>query len=265
MGRRLTPEQELNVVRDYTTPLPDGTWIGADTIAARYGIVPQTVPNILARHGIKRRTSKEAYANGKRCKPITSFPPEGVEPPLCKCGCGGHVPWRKSNNRWDTYCPGHYHPHKPHRDREWLYNAYCVENKTTTEIAAICGVHPGSVLSMMKKFGIPRRNMSDAHIGRQAGENNPAWKGGVTPERQQAYKTQEWKRLCRAVDKRDGLKCQRCGAQCGRYTIRPHRHHIKPWADYPELRLDPANVVTLCDACHVWVHSLDNVNKEWLG
>lgn len=51
------------------------------------------------------------------------------------------------------------------------------------------------------------------------------------------------------IFKRDNYTCVECGKQ-GRIQA----HHIKPWADYPELRLDIDNGITLCIDCHVGKH-----------
>lgn len=53
----------------------------------------------------------------------------------------------------------------------------------------------------------------------------------------------------RAVLSRDGHACQQCGA-----TEALRAHHVKPWADYPDLRYELANGLTLCDLCHRALH-----------
>lgn len=48
-------------------------------------------------------------------------------------------------------------------DRDTLYRLYVVEGKTTKEIAAIAGVRtPKSICDWMDKYGIPRRDLSEA-------------------------------------------------------------------------------------------------------
>lgn len=50
----------------------------------------------------------------------------------------------------------------------------------------------------------------------------------------------------RDVLARDGYCCQRCGDTSGPL----HAHHIKSYADHPDLRFDESNGTTLCVFCH---------------
>jgi 5-methylcytosine-specific restriction enzyme A len=84
----------------------------------------------------------------------------------------------------------------------------------------------------------------------------------ITPERQSFYVSQEWKRVCIAVWKRDNATCCRCGAE--EKTDMPfHIHHIKSFRD-KELRADINNLVLLCESCHQWVHSKGNKNNDYI-
>ena len=85
----------------------------------------------------------------------------------------------------------------------------------------------------------------------------------VCPECDYAYKPKKDRNLdrrngnpvckwAREVKDRDGYKCQECGT-----TEDLEAHHIKSWADYPNLRLDVNNGITLCHACHVKRHGYD--------
>ena len=51
------------------------------------------------------------------------------------------------------------------------------------------------------------------------------------------------------VFKRDGRSCRKCGA-----INHLHAHHIKSWAQYPDLRFDPSNGMILCSKCHLLEH-----------
>lgn len=67
------------------------------------------------------------------------------------------------------------------------------------------------------------------------------------PESRHSTKYNTWRQ---AVYRRDGYKCMNCGGVDGGI----HAHHIKPWADYPDLRFDVDNGITLCPTCHRAIH-----------
>lgn len=55
-----------------------------------------------------------------------------------------------------------------------------------------------------------------------------------------------------AVKKRDGYRCQ--NPNCATRSGIMHAHHIKNYADFPHLRTELSNGVTLCERCHVDFH-----------
>ena len=65
-------------------------------------------------------------------------------------------------------------------------------------------------------------------------------------EARKAYPTKLWRE---SVMERDGYVCQECGA-----TEDLEAHHIKSFAEYPELRYDIDNGITLCHKCHNMLH-----------
>ncbi len=58
-------------------------------------------------------------------------------------------------------------------------------------------------------------------------------------------KYKEWRKK---VLKRDGYRCQHCGAWQKGVKLRVH--HIFPWHKYENLRYDVRNGIVLCEACH---------------
>lgn len=69
----------------------------------------------------------------------------------------------------------------------------------------------------------------------------------------------KYKKWRRAVFSRDKYKCQKCT------DGKPlNAHHIRPWALFPLDRYRITNGVTLCEACHAWVHNPDNKDRTFL-
>jgi hypothetical protein len=261
-SRKLSDADRADVVQQYTTPASDGTWVGVTTIARQWGVRPQTIVNALTRAGVTLRSAREAHAHGKRCKPVKNLP-VGDAPP-CKCGCGGGVAWNRRKNRWNVYVAGHYRTDAPYKSQAWLEAAYLTHRRTAEEIAAACGVKPFAIYRYLRRFGIPVRGRSESRKGRHTGAANGWWKGGTTPERQRLYHTEEWKATVTAVFARDVYTCQRCGAP-KRGAGGLHAHHIKSWAEHPDLRQELSNLITLCNQCHTWVHSRENIDHLFIG
>lgn len=84
---------------------------------------------------------------------------------------------------------------------------------------------------------------------RMTGPKNPNWKGGVT---QQGWRqTPEYRRWRNRVFRRDHYRCRLCGdAEDHNLTA----HHIEPAEQYPNLRYDLANGLTVCELCHSQIH-----------
>lgn len=81
--------------------------------------------------------------------------------------------------------------------------------------------------------------------GIRRGENNPAWKGGVTPENMRIRRSSEMEVWRNIVFERDGYKCQICES-----NINIEANHIKKFSTHKQLRTEPTNGITLCKNCH---------------
>lgn len=92
-----------------------------------------------------------------------------------------------------------------------------------------------------------------------------SYKGGITPERQAFYASQEWANAVKEVWKRDNAICQNCGKHHNETENRGtfHIHHIVSF-QIKELRAELSNLVLLCDKCHRWVHSRKNKEKKYI-
>ena len=94
-----------------------------------------------------------------------------------------------------------------------------------------------------------------------AGNKNSMWKGGVTSVNNKIRKTKEYKGWAISVYKRDYYICQDCGIKCRANDI--IAHHIKSFADYPELRFKINNGITLCRSCHKKIHKEIGINTQF--
>lgn len=171
----------------------------------------------------------------------------------------------------------HWRKPKPHWEKQWLYNAYVTEQRSASDIAKEMRCTENAILFWIAKHGIKTRSMSQARkvnkwgvrgkdnpmFGR-CGDKNPRWIDGSSPERQTMYARSFWKELVRTVYARDNYRCRRCQSPHGQRN-RLNAHHVKPWAGNVDARFALTNIVTLCQACHNWVHSKENVHHEFLS
>ena len=88
-------------------------------------------------------------------------------------------------------------------------------------------------------------------------EFKPLVPGGVSTEETLIRNSPEYREWRKLVYTRDNFTCQRCGSR-GRLEA----HHVKSFAEYPELRFDVDNGITYCRACHKYEESrLRIINK----
>lgn len=89
------------------------------------------------------------------------------------------------------------------------------------------------------------------------GEENPLWKGGLSIGRNERCGA-EYSTWRNSVFSRDMYTCQCCGIK-NHVGLNSHvvlnAHHINNWNDYPDLRYDINNGITLCNQCHILFHS----------
>lgn len=64
----------------------------------------------------------------------------------------------------------------------------------------------------------------------------------------------EWRRIVLNIYQK---KCAECGSK-----KRLHCHHIRPWAQYPELRYDVNNGQVLCCLCHMVKHPFMKIKNK---
>lgn len=171
----------------------------------------------------------------------------------------------------------HWRPHAIFRERPYLVEQYVEKKRSAKDIAVEHGVTENAILFWLTKLKIQRRTMVEVrsvkHWGLpgaanpmfgRCGSDNPRWIDGSSPERQRLYARSFWRELVLAVYKRDGFKCVRCGKSRAA-DRRLHAHHVRPWAGNPDARFDLANILTVCQPCHNWIHSRKNRARELLS
>ncbi len=82
------------------------------------------------------------------------------------------------------------------------------------------------------------------------GAGGSAWKGGVSAARQITHASAEYKLWRRTVFGLDNYTCSICGKHSGVL----HVHHILPYSEFPDYRMDVNNGATLCAPCHKQFH-----------
>ena len=194
-------------------------------------------------------SSDGRFKAGERRSPATEFKP-------------GQHSWRKP---------------QPHWERDWLVMEYVTKQRSSGDIAHEIGCTDNNILFWLKKHGITRRSTAGARAikkwvvsgtangmhGRM-GVLNPRYVDGSSPERQRLYVQGNGRAFLRRIYARDNFCCQRCETpKSGPRSL--HVHHIRPWAGNASLRFDDDNAVTLCRACHAWVHSKANLERAYLA
>lgn len=119
-----------------------------------------------------------------------------------------------------------------------------------------------------------KKKLSETHKGKKQspetiakrminvrGEKHWNWKGGISGENNKIRHSIEYKKWRTSVYERDNYTCVFCGQVGGKLNA----DHIKPFADFPELRFDIDNGRTVCISCHRkhgenW--GTNNMNRE---
>jgi thymidylate synthase ThyX/intein/homing endonuclease len=172
------------------------------------------------------------------------------------------------SNKRNLFCEDLAISHE-YKKSEWLFERYHTEKKSIKEIADECGTTQSVIRNWLRKFGLQSRRMPSSYIPWnknkkykhkqgmselrrkhlseiRKGENNPAWKGGVTPLG--IIVRQEDKEIRTKAYIRDGYSCRNCGSK-----KKLHLHHIVPlWTNpqNPRSLHKYENLITLCSSCH---------------
>lgn len=119
------------------------------------------------------------------------------------------------------------------------------------------GIHPPTEF---KKGNLKPKNA----FKWESGEKHWNWQGGITPfywKLKNSIKSElnKWRK---EVFKRDNYTCQKTGIRGGKI----HPHHIRNFIDYPKLRIDLDNGITLSEKAHREFHKIygkkDNTQEQ---
>lgn len=100
-----------------------------------------------------------------------------------------------------------------------------------------------------------KRCLHCSHIG----NNNPNWKGGISPECMKIRCSEKYKQIKIFVLKRDNYKCQ---MPLCKNNKKLEMHHIKKFSEYPDLRLDLSNLIILCKKCHSFIRRRESTYEN---
>jgi len=181
----------------------------------------------------------------------------------CECGCGEDAkPGRRFINGHSNRGK-HQSPETKQKNREWhLGRKHTPETREKIGKIAkdrivseetrkrISDTLKGRILTKEQienaRNGVRESWMDSRVKEKHSGKNHHNWKGGITPEEKQIRKSFEYQRWQYWIRKRDYYICQSC------YSNKKIQvHHIKGFTQYPYLRLDVNNGITLCRECHL--------------
>lgn len=99
--------------------------------------------------------------------------------------------------------------------------------------------------AFVNEYRCPMCSLEEQSI-RMRGDGAHFWKGGINGENDTLRHRREYKEWRTAVYERDDYTCQCCGEKGGKLNA----HHINRFSEFPELRYDIKNGITLCINCH---------------
>ena len=103
----------------------------------------------------------------------------------------------------------------------------------------------------MKGKGHPQSEATRKMLSEvRKGEKSSNWQGGITLENEKVRKNVEYRLWREAVFARDNWTCQKYGTKGGKL----HPHHIRNFAQFPELRFAIDNGITLSEKAQKEFH-----------
>ncbi len=193
----------------------------------------------------------------KKCQECgCEFRPHAKEQIYCSHKCRSAVASRESRKRVKAICRvcGAEFEVKQHRFASAKYcSKKCWSHRSVVNKRQCTHCGQDFIPKESKQIYCCRKCMDKDLVGPKAN----AWKDGKSLERERGRLSGLLQSLRIRIFKRDQYTCQNCGTK-GKL----HAHHIKTWADYPDLRFEDSNLVTLCEKCHGEIHGRDFSNRR---
>lgn len=118
-------------------------------------------------------------------------------------------------------------------------------------IKAVTGIKKPGVSEKLTGRKLTQEHKEKIRKNLPRGNKHHAWKGGITPKHiliRNGIEIKEWRKK---VFERDDYTCKECGIRSGNgKKVYLEAHHIKRFSEFPELRFDTNNGITLCNTCH---------------
>lgn len=98
-----------------------------------------------------------------------------------------------------------------------------------------------------------RQKMAEKNKLLFTGENHPNYNHSTTDDERQVKRAYtEYRQWRTQVYEKDNYICQCCGQRGGQLNA----HHVFNYSNYPELRTEVSNGITMCKKCHLEFHSI---------
>lgn len=149
----------------------------------------------------------------------------------CSIKCYGEYK-RQYPDKYNLFKLGH----KGYLSTPWLGKKFTEEHKKNISQSNKNNI---KILKHIKELGIKHR-----------GNKHWNWKGGITDELKALRHTEEYQFWRNKVYARDNWTCQKCDQKLKNLIA----HHIQSFKEYPNLRYDLNNGITLCKSCHKKIH-----------
>jgi len=187
----------------------------------------------------------------------------------------GKEPWNKNVSGYSTSWKGRHHTEKTKRLQSKIRKKLIKEGKIKIFGNGLIPDRKGEKNPMYGKHHLKetRKKISLALKGHTSwnkgksnywckGEKNYNWKGGITPINLVLRMSSTYKIWRELVFLRDNFTCQNPNCEFCHNKIggELHPHHIKTFSEFPELRFNINNGITLCAEIH---RSIKNKEEKY--